>query len=103
MRSTFQYFGLRNGDIGGLEFVTLVPVPKNTQLVHWYGSDWWEVRGLKRQDVGTKRYPAPLRDAPAKKKKRRRVEEDEDEFTPPEVDLNKLTKQIDLEWKRREK
>lgn len=61
MRSTFQYFGLRNGEIGGLEFVTLMPVPKNTQLLHWYGSDWWSARGLKRQDVGTKRYPATLR------------------------------------------
>jgi hypothetical protein len=61
MRSFFQYFGLRNGEIGGLEFVTLMPVPKNTQLLHWYGSDWWSARGLKRQDVGTKRYPATLR------------------------------------------
>ena len=100
MRSTFQYFGLRNGDIGGLEFVTLMPVPKNTQLLHWYGSGWWEVRGIKRMDVGTKRYPAPLRDAPAKKKRRT---EEEDEFTSPEVDLNKLAKAIDVEWKRREK
>ncbi|KAL3817520.1 hypothetical protein ACHAXA_003693 [Cyclostephanos tholiformis] len=61
MRSTFQYFGLRNGIIGGLEFVTLMPVPKNTQLLHWYGSGWWSERGIKRQDVGTKKYPAPLR------------------------------------------
>ena len=61
MKSTFQYFGLRNGYIGGLEFVTLEPVPKNTQLLHWYGSDWWKNRGLKRCDVGTKRYPATLR------------------------------------------
>ncbi len=61
MRSTFQYFGLRNGKMGGLEFVTLMPVPKNTQFLHWYGSGWWNERGIKRQDVGTKRYPAPLR------------------------------------------
>ena len=61
MRSTFQYYGLRNGIIGGLEFVTLVPVPKDTQLLHWYGSSWWDERGIKRQDVGTKKYPAPLR------------------------------------------
>lgn len=61
MRSTFQYFGKRNGDLGGLEFVTLMPIQKNTQLLHWYGSDWWSSRGLKRCDVGTKRYPATLR------------------------------------------
>ena len=61
MRSTFQYFGKRNGDIGGLEFVTLEIIPKNTQLCHWYGSGWWSERGLKRIDVGTTKYPAPLR------------------------------------------
>ena len=61
MRSTFQYYGLRNGIIGGLEFVTLMPIPKNTKLLHWYGSGWWNERGIKRQDVGTKKYPAPLR------------------------------------------
>jgi hypothetical protein len=61
MRSTFHYFGLRNGVMGGLEFVTLMPVPKNTQLLHWYGSGWWSERGIKRQDVGTRNYPAPLR------------------------------------------
>ena len=99
MRSTFQYFGLRNGDLGGLEFVTLVPVPKNTQLLHWYGSGWWEERGIKRADVGTKRYPAPLRDAPAKKKRRREV--DDDGGTLEKVDLKELTKSIDVEWARR--
>jgi len=62
MRSTFQYWGCRNGNVGGLEFVTLMPIPKNTQLLHWYGSGWWGERGIKRQDVGTTRYPAPLRD-----------------------------------------
>jgi hypothetical protein len=61
MRSTFQYFGKWNGEIGGLEFVTLEAVPKNTQLLHWYGADWWKQRDLKRRDVGTKRYPATLR------------------------------------------
>lgn len=63
MKSTFQYFGLRNGDIGGLEFITVAEVPKNTQLLHWYGSEWWSSRDLKRQNVGTTRYPAPLRDS----------------------------------------
>lgn len=63
MRSTFQYFGKRNGDIGGLEFVTLMAVPKNTQLLHWYGSDWWKNRGMKRCDVGTRRYPATRRES----------------------------------------
>mmetsp|Transcript_17527 Transcript_17527/g.26616 ORF Transcript_17527/g.26616 Transcript_17527/m.26616 type:complete len:241 (+) Transcript_17527:121-843(+) len=59
LRSTFQYFGKRNGKIGGLEYVTLEPVPKNTQLCFWYGSGWWSARDIRRQDIGTKRYPAP--------------------------------------------
>eukprot|EP00541_Cyclophora_tenuis_P010418 CAMPEP_0116553494 /NCGR_PEP_ID=MMETSP0397-20121206/7082_1 /TAXON_ID=216820 /ORGANISM="Cyclophora tenuis, Strain ECT3854" /LENGTH=59 /DNA_ID=CAMNT_0004078579 /DNA_START=405 /DNA_END=581 /DNA_ORIENTATION=+ len=59
MRSTFQYFGLRNGHLGGLEFVTLEPVRKNHQLCHWYGAGWWSARDVKRQDVGTAQYPAP--------------------------------------------
>jgi len=61
MRSTFQYYGLRNGKIGGLEFITLMPIKKHTQLLHWYGSGWWKERGIKRQNVGTTKYPAPLR------------------------------------------
>mmetsp|Transcript_12469 Transcript_12469/g.20702 ORF Transcript_12469/g.20702 Transcript_12469/m.20702 type:complete len:272 (+) Transcript_12469:84-899(+) len=61
MRSTFQYFGLRNGHMAGLEYVTLEPIAKNTQLCQWYGSGWWSARELKRCDVGTTRYPAPKR------------------------------------------
>lgn len=60
-RSTFQYWGKRNGVLGGLEFITLETVPKNTQLCHWYGSGWWDAREVKRVDVGTKSYPAPKR------------------------------------------
>jgi hypothetical protein len=61
IRSTFQYWGVRNGHLGGLEFITLEPIKKNTQLVHWYGAGWFKDRGLKRADVGTERYPAPKR------------------------------------------
>ena len=60
-RSTFQYWGNRNGKTGGLEFVTLEKVPKNTQLCHWYGAGWWSARDVKRKDVATKKYPAPKR------------------------------------------
>jgi len=61
MRSTFTYWGKRNGDYGGLEFKTLEVIPQNTQLCHWYGSGWWSARGVKRFDIGTVKYPAPLR------------------------------------------
>merc|ERR1719265_619448 len=62
-------YGLRNGVYGGMEYVTKMPVPKNTQLVHYYGSEWWHDRPeLKRSDVGTKRFPAPVRKSKKKKK-----------------------------------
>jgi hypothetical protein len=61
MRSTFQYWGVRNGQMGGLEFVTLEAIPKNTQLCHWYGNGWWSARDIKRRDVGTNKFPAPKR------------------------------------------
>ena len=44
IRSTFRYWGKRNGHLGGLEFVTLEPIPKNTMLIHWYGTGWWSAR-----------------------------------------------------------
>lgn len=61
MKSTFQYWGVRNGKIGGLEFVTLESIPANAQLVHWYGPGWWSARGVKRRNVGTIKHPAPRR------------------------------------------
>jgi len=66
MRSTFQYWGVRNGENGGLEFVTTEEVKAGTQLCHWYGSGWFPDRGLKRLDVGTEDYPAPKRRAKIK-------------------------------------
>ena len=69
MKSTFQYFGLRNGIMGGLEFITVEPIPKNTQLLHWYGSSWWSERGIKRCDVGSAKYPAPRRHEPKEAEK----------------------------------
>ena len=60
-RSTFQYWGKRNGTYGGLEFITLEDIPANTQLCHWYGSGWWSARGMKRVNVGLGKYPAPKR------------------------------------------
>jgi len=61
VRSTFRYWGKRNGIHGGLEFLTIEPIPKNTMLCHWYGAGWWSARGIQRMDVGTKTHPAPKR------------------------------------------
>ena len=68
MRSTDTYYGQRNGELCGLEFVTTRPIAPNEQLTHWYGPGWFKVREIKRTDVGTKRYPAPRRE-PTKKAK----------------------------------
>lgn len=61
LKSNFQYFGVRNGRLGGLEFITTEQVPQNTQLLFWYGAGWWSTRGIPRLDVGTNKYPAPKR------------------------------------------
>ena len=63
IKSTFRYWGMRNGYMGGLEFITIEPIPKETMLCHWYGSGWWSSRGIKRCDIGTKKHPAPKRRA----------------------------------------
>ena len=61
IRSTFNYWGKRNGNYGGLEFKTIEVIPQNAQLCFWYGPGWWSARGVKRLDVGTVKHPAPLR------------------------------------------
>jgi hypothetical protein len=63
IKSTFRYWGKRNGRLGGLEFITIEPIPKNTMLCHWYGTGWWSSRGIQRCDIGTNKYPAPKRRA----------------------------------------
>jgi len=75
MRSTFQYWGKRNGKIGGLEFITLEKIPANTQLCHWYGDGWWAARGVKRRNVGTREHPAPKRDKVKRRRRQKRNEE----------------------------
>ena len=64
IKSTFRYWGKRNGQMGGLEFVTIERVPKNTMLCHWYGAGWWSARNIRRINVGSARYPAPKRHDP---------------------------------------
>jgi hypothetical protein len=68
IRSTFRYWGVRHGEWGGLEFVTLEKIPKNTMLCHWYGSGWWSARNIQRIDVGLPKYPAPRRHGLKEKK-----------------------------------
>ena len=46
-----------------VQFVTTQRIRKNEQLCHWYGPDWWSARNLKRANVGTAKYPAPLRES----------------------------------------
>jgi hypothetical protein len=62
LKSTFRYFGVRNGHLGGLEFVTTEKVPRNTQICFSYGPGWWSARGeVQRLNVGTPWYPTPKR------------------------------------------
>mmetsp|Transcript_69662 Transcript_69662/g.123328 ORF Transcript_69662/g.123328 Transcript_69662/m.123328 type:complete len:220 (+) Transcript_69662:62-721(+) len=62
IRQSGRGYGRRDGDYAGMEYVTTMPVPAGTQLVHYYGSEWWRDRPeLRRCDVGTEKYPAPKR------------------------------------------
>lgn len=61
LKSNFRYFGIRNGHLGGLEFVTIEAIPRNTQICFSYGPGWWTARGIQRMNVGTSKYPAPQR------------------------------------------
>lgn len=45
--------------------MTTQRIRKNEQLCHWYGPEWWSARNLKRANVGTEKYPAPLRESKA--------------------------------------
>jgi len=55
-------YGRKGHDYAGMEYVTRMPVPAGTQLVHDYGAEWWKDRPeLKRGNVGTRKYPAPKR------------------------------------------
>jgi hypothetical protein len=49
------------------QFVTTQRVRKHEQLCHWYGAEWWSARNLKRANVGTAQYPAPLRESKAQR------------------------------------
>jgi hypothetical protein len=43
------------------EYRTSEAVPAGTQLLIFYGNDWFEARGITRARAGTARFPAPLR------------------------------------------
>lgn len=63
MRSTNEFYGKTYEDgLVGREFVVMHDVKKNHQLLIWYGYSWFDARGIDRIDVGTKRYPATLRE-----------------------------------------
>jgi len=63
MRSTNEFYGKTYEDgLVGREFVVMADVKKSHQLLIFYGNSWFDARGIDRIDVGTKRYPATLRD-----------------------------------------
>jgi len=55
----------------GRQYMLTEDVPRNAQLVQFYGHSWFESRGIERIDVGTKKFPAPKRRG---KKRRSRFE-----------------------------
>ena len=64
MRSTNEFYGATyDKGLVGREFVVTMDVPKNHQLLIWYGAQWFQARDIDRIDVGTKRYPATRKEA----------------------------------------
>lgn len=62
MRSTNEFFGATyEKGLVGREFVVTEDIPKNHQLLIWYGAQWFDARDIKRIDVGTKRQGGVLR------------------------------------------
>lgn len=62
VKSTNECFGrARDDKLVGRVFETTMPVPKNTQLVQWYGAQWFNSRNMVRANSGTSKYPAPQR------------------------------------------
>jgi hypothetical protein len=60
-RSTNVFFGetrAPKGTIVGREFILSRAVPRGTQLLQWYGADWFSSRDIKRMDVGCSLFPA---------------------------------------------
>ena len=98
IRSTFNYWGKRNGNYGGLEFKTIEVIPQNAQLCFWYGPGWWSARGVKRLDVGTVKHPAPLRVLVCSnnqtKKKKKNSEKDTTNVTNDKKQKKKKTKSV---------
>lgn len=79
MRSTDRFFGAthekdptdktgKRGGLVGREFVVMDDVRKNHQLLIWYGSQWFNARGIPRIDVGLPRYPATLKRVASREK-----------------------------------
>jgi hypothetical protein len=59
---TDRMFGdTRDVGIVGREYKCTDFIPKGTQLLQFYGHNWFSARGIKLVDCGTKKYPAPLR------------------------------------------
>lgn len=51
----------RDNRVVGREYKLTDDVPKNSQLVQFYGNDWFHARGIDRVDIGTTKFPAPQR------------------------------------------
>jgi hypothetical protein len=61
VRWTRVFGGRATKGLVAREYRTSEAVPQGTQLLIFYGNDWFEARGITRQKAGTARYPAPLR------------------------------------------
>ena len=59
---TDRMFGdTRDEGIVGREYKTTEFIPKGTQMLQFYGPQWFASRDMEKINVGTNKYPAPLK------------------------------------------
>ena len=79
----------------GRSYQLIRDVKTNEQVAHSYGNEWFEGRGIKRQDVSCVKYPLPKR--PIAPKALQKIAERK------RKEKEKLKKQLQLEDAKRRK
>ena len=61
LHTTSNHFGTTTSQMCGRSYQLIRDVKTNEQVAHSYGNEWFEGRGIKRQDVSCVKYPLPKR------------------------------------------
>ena len=95
LHTTSNHFGTTTSEMCGRSYQLIRDVKTNEQVAHSYGNEWFEGRGIKRQDVSCVKYPLPKR--PIAPKALQKIAERK------RKEKEKLKKQLQLEDAKRKK